>query len=160
MVQITVQQLQNEVNILKVNEAMDPDVMTRIGHGVEAILEIWRSISRRQDGFEITLIRMEHGEQNSLIASTKCSFTLTQSLLFHEFPHNFNENGELSGVAGKLLDRDIVLFSSVHFVWDDVTARMTSMMDFPFQNELLVPFLDLLGNLDDVSKVLGASMKQ
>ncbi|GMF40959.1 unnamed protein product [Phytophthora lilii] len=139
------------------SNTMAPDVLVKSGRGVDAILEIWKAISRRQDGLETSLVRLEHGEQDLLLASTKCTFTLTHSLLLHEFPHIFDEEGELLPVAAKLLDKKIVLPSSVRFVWDEATGSMTSVIGKPFKNEMVAPLLKVLGNLEDVAWVLGIS---
>ncbi|GMF39652.1 unnamed protein product [Phytophthora lilii] len=77
-------------------KAMAPDVVARDGQGVDALLQIWESILRRQDGLEITLLRSEYGEENLLVASMECSFMLTYSLLLHEFLPHIGEEGELS----------------------------------------------------------------
>ncbi|ETN14530.1 hypothetical protein PPTG_22140 [Phytophthora nicotianae INRA-310] len=60
---------------------MSSSVMVKSGSGIPAMLEIWRSISLRHDGLDVRLVRLENGPEGSFIATTKCYFTITLSMI-------------------------------------------------------------------------------
>ncbi|KAF4032138.1 hypothetical protein GN244_ATG15988 [Phytophthora infestans] len=136
---------------------MTPEVMVKNGSGIDAMLEIWRSISMRRDDLHVRLERLENGPGGSFIATTKCYFTITRSMLLQEFPHvvmNSDEGRPLL-VVEKLLGQQIALLSEVRFDWDESTGRMTAVTGRYFKAEMLMPLLKILSNLEDVALVLG-----
>ncbi|KAF1787580.1 hypothetical protein JG687_00013634 [Phytophthora cactorum] len=134
---------------------MASSVMVKSGSGIPAMLGIWRSISRRYDGLDVRLVRLENDPEGSFIATTKCYFTITQSMLLQEFPHLVTEEGKLPPLAEKLLGQQIVLPSGARFDWDESTGRMAAVTGRNFKAEMLTPLLKILGNLEDVAFVLG-----
>ncbi|KUF85171.1 hypothetical protein AM588_10000827 [Phytophthora nicotianae] len=136
---------------------MSSSVMVKSGSGIPAMLEIWRSISLRHDGLDVRLVRLENGPEGSFIATTKCYFTISLSMIQQEFPHLISEEGKPLPLAEKLLGQRIELPSEVRFDWDASTARMASVTGRHFQAEMLMSLLKILGNLEDVAFVLGSS---
>ncbi|KAI9985207.1 hypothetical protein PInf_004532 [Phytophthora infestans] len=143
--------------LLFLQATMTPEVMVKNGSGIDAMLEIWRSISMRRDDLHVRLERLENGPGGSFIATTKCYFTITRSMLLQEFPHvvmNSDEGRPLL-VVEKLLGQQIALPSEVRFDWDESTGRMTAVTGRYFKAEMLMPLLKILSNLEDVALVLG-----
>ncbi|ETP42244.1 hypothetical protein F442_10830 [Phytophthora nicotianae P10297] len=143
--------------LLFLQATMSPNVMVKSGSGIPALLEIWRSISLRHDGLDVRLERLENGPEGLFIATTKCCFTITLSMIQQEFPHLINEEGKPLPLAEKLLGQQVVLLSEVRFDWDESTTRMASVTGRHFKAEMLMPLLKILGNLEDVAFVLGSS---
>ncbi|ETI54242.1 hypothetical protein F443_02914 [Phytophthora nicotianae P1569] len=143
--------------LLFLQATMSSSVMVKSGSGIPAMLELWRSISLRNDGLDVRLVRLENGPEGSFIATTKCYFTITLSMIQQEFPHLISEEGKPLPLAEKLLGQRIELPSEVRFDWDASTARMASVTGRHFQAEMLMSLLKILGNLEDVAFVLGSS---
>ncbi|ETO73029.1 hypothetical protein F444_10991 [Phytophthora nicotianae P1976] len=143
--------------LLFLQATMSPNVMVKSGSGIPALLEIWRSISLRHDGLDVRLERLENGPEGLFIATTKCCFTITLSMIQQEFPHLIDEEGKPLPLAEKLLGQQVVLLSEVRFDWDESTTRMASVTGRHFKAEMLMPLLKILGNLEDVAFVLGSS---
>jgi hypothetical protein len=106
-------------------------------------------------GVGVELVRLERDEMGALVASIKCHFTIIRSMLRQEYPHLFLEDGEPSALAAKLLGHRIVPPSAVRFEWSGSMGCMVRVTGRQFKNEMLGPFLKLLGNLEDVAFVLG-----
>ncbi|ETL90940.1 hypothetical protein L917_10467 [Phytophthora nicotianae] len=143
--------------LLFLQATMSSSVMVKSGSGIPALLEIWRSISLRHDGLDVRLERLENGPEGLFIATTKCCFTITLSMVQQEFPHLIDEEGKPLPLAEKLLGQQVVLLSEVRFDWDESTTRMASVTGRHFKAEMLMPLLKILGNLEDVAFVLGSS---
>ncbi|ETI54247.1 hypothetical protein F443_02908 [Phytophthora nicotianae P1569] len=143
--------------LLFLQATMSSSVMVKSGSGIPAMLEIWRSISLRHDGLDVRLVRLENGPEGSFIATTKCYFTITLSMIQQEFPHLISEEGKPLPLAEKLLGQRIELPSGARFDWDASTARMALVTGRHFRVKMLMSLLKILGNLDDVAFVLGSS---
>ncbi|KAE8976809.1 hypothetical protein PF005_g25178 [Phytophthora fragariae] len=114
--------------------------------GPDALLEHWRLFSLSFDDVHLQLKRMEQLDEESLLAFTTTSVTITESTLHHVFPHLGTER--LSSIAAKLLNQRLVLRGSSRFDWDDTCGRV---MRLESKVDLLSPMLQLLGNLEDVA---------
>ncbi|GMF09735.1 unnamed protein product [Phytophthora lilii] len=92
---------------------------------------------------------LQAGPEDSLVATTQCDFTITESTLRHGFPHLIKE-GNCAFIATKMLGQRITMRGSVHFVWDAESCRVTRLF---WKASLLSAMLDLLGSLEEVEQV-------
>lgn len=68
---------------------------------------------------------MGHG---SVIATTKQTATITENMIRFTFPR---AGGEISPLGEKLLGREVMIFGSVHFDWDDASGRVLASCSRP-----------------------------
>ncbi|ETO77468.1 hypothetical protein F442_07335 [Phytophthora nicotianae P10297] len=72
------------------------------------------------------------------------------------FPHlmsddfDYDKEREWSRIAGRLVNQRLVMRGSVHFNWDGTSNRVMGLIT---QADMVSPLLQLLGNLEDVSRV-------
>jgi hypothetical protein len=133
---------------------MAPVEECKAGHGVEAVMTSWRCCTLWFGYMETELQKLQRGPRDSLVAVMTTSFTITERTLRNAFPHLSRSDksctGEENSLTKKLLGQRIIMQGSTHFEWDDAYGRVTSLRS---QSDLLTPLLQLLGNLEDVSKV-------
>ncbi|GMF25614.1 unnamed protein product [Phytophthora lilii] len=138
-----------------VRSTMASDVVVKTGIGEEALLGIWKHANLRHQNFTTHLVRLELGEGDvGMIATVKCTFTITTATLVHEFPHLLNEEDEPSPLARQLLGQQVGVVTTVHFMWDASLNRMTKVTGVRYRNEMVTPLLKLLGNMQNVACVL------
>ncbi|KAG6617581.1 bZIP transcription factor 1 [Phytophthora cinnamomi] len=130
---------------------MTPDVTDGNVHGIDAIMEQWRLYTLYHTDLHMALERLERGPDNSVIATTKTSMTITESTLFHAFRHLLDGNCSHSdSIVSKLLGQRIVMRGSVQFGWDEQSGRVCRLT---CSADMLTPMLKLLGSLEDVAFV-------
>ncbi|KAF4030008.1 hypothetical protein GN244_ATG18238 [Phytophthora infestans] len=132
--------------------SMTPDVTEGNLIGADAILEKWKFLSLQHDDVHLQLKRLEQIGQNSLLALTATSITITKNTLCHVYPHL---TGKKSHLAAKLLDQRLAMRGSVRFDWDASLGRMTRVESTV---DMLSPMLELLGSLDDVVLVFDKAL--
>lgn len=113
---------------------MASNVVYNAGHGVEAMMEDWESLSRWFEYFDLELEGMVKGPAGSLIATTTTSVTITDRTLRNVFPDlRGGKNGERVGhtnpsLADMLLGHRFVMHGLTYFEWDGVSGRVTSVV--------------------------------
>ncbi|POM63630.1 Hypothetical protein PHPALM_20937 [Phytophthora palmivora] len=138
-----------ELDFLKATMAPDLDAGTV--RGLEALARNWKAFTQFFQDVQIRLGRLDEVAENSLVASTTTSITITRHSLSCMFPHlisDGHEGAEGSHIASRLLNQRIVMRGSVHLNWDSDSNRVISLIT---QADMLSPVLQLLGNLEDVS---------
>ncbi|GMF18045.1 unnamed protein product [Phytophthora lilii] len=134
---------------------MSPDVTDGTACGAEALLENWRLLSLYFDDVKLQLKRLEQVGEDTLIAVTSISATITENTLRQVFPHLVDEEGELSSLGSKLLNQRLVMRGSLRFDWDASTGRVQRAES---RVNALTPVLKLLGNLENVAAVFKKSL--
>ncbi|OWZ01078.1 hypothetical protein PHMEG_00027607 [Phytophthora megakarya] len=126
-------------------ENMAPDL-------AEELITGWTLRSLYHADLNMELQCLEAGAENTLIATANVSTTINETTLRHAFPHLTHdaEGGEWSLLATKLLCQQVTTTVSIQFEWDHTCRRVTSLL---CKVDMLTPLLDLLGNLEDVSRV-------
>ncbi|KAG2854938.1 hypothetical protein PC116_g11234 [Phytophthora cactorum] len=132
-------------------DMMAADVVFNAGYGPESIMQHWCFV----DWFghvDVELKGWETTDGVSLVGITTTSVTITKHTLRNVFPHlrttdNSDRNGKL---AEQLLHQRLVMHGSTYFEWDDSTCRVTRVIS---TSDMLTPMLQLLDNLEDVSRV-------
>ncbi|OWZ14853.1 hypothetical protein PHMEG_00011600 [Phytophthora megakarya] len=137
-------------------ETMGPDVIEGGLTGVETLLEGWELRSLYFDHIQLTLAGMKSYDSTTLMASTIVSFTLSENSIFNVFPYlSCHESGSFeekdrARIVAKLLGQRIIMRGTVHFSWDCSTAQVVRLVS---QANMLSPLLNLLGSVQDVSRV-------
>ncbi|OWZ02202.1 hypothetical protein PHMEG_00026274 [Phytophthora megakarya] len=116
----------------------------------DAIMQSWKHVSLCFNGLQVEITSLENGLEDSAIVTTKQNLTISQNVLQYTFPHLIHGEGESSQLETKLLGQQIVIQGSVHFKWDSENRRVSS---FAFKIDMVTSMLDLLGNLEDISRV-------
>ncbi|KAF1778344.1 hypothetical protein GQ600_12333 [Phytophthora cactorum] len=134
-----------------------PDVTDGGAVGAEALLENWRCFSLYHDDVRFELKRLELVSEDSLLATTRTSVTITQNTLRHLYPHlvygNINSSGSV--LASKLLNQRLVMHGSVRFDWDNATSRVVRLES---NVDMLTAMLKLLENLEDMAHVFDGAL--
>ncbi|GMF65213.1 unnamed protein product [Phytophthora lilii] len=143
---------------------MAADVAIGEMSGIDALIDQWQ----RYSSYFVSLhLRQKQMEQQPLgiKASATLSLTITEATIRNVLPHllprentQASENDDevfLSRLASTLLGQRIDCQCTVRFVWDD-SARRVTRLDSSI--DLLTPLLRVLGNLADVSYVLGKAL--
>lgn len=129
---------------------MAPDVVNSGGCGVDALLRIWKLLSLCHPDIDIRLVRLDDGPAGSLIATTRGTHTITEATLRFAFPHLMDGNEGNAWLASRLLGQKLVTNGTSRIMWDTEAKRAVSTQ---YSADMLTPMLQLLGNLEDVSKV-------
>ncbi|ETK88634.1 hypothetical protein L915_07140 [Phytophthora nicotianae] len=124
--------------------------------GVDALARNWAVYTQYFRDVQIRLDRLDQVVENSLVATTTTSITITRNSLTKIFPHlmsddfDYDKEREWSRIAGRLVNQRLVMRGSVHFNWDGTSNRVMGLIT---QADMVSPLLQLLGNLEDVSRV-------
>ncbi|KAL3657581.1 hypothetical protein V7S43_017548 [Phytophthora oleae] len=140
-----------QLNFLR--ESMAPTVLFNAGRGVDSIMRNWKYFALWFQDAQVDLNALEKGGVDSLVASITTSFTITERSLTTVFPYLCTP--EFRPLADKLLGQRIVMQGLTRFDWDDAFGRVTSVIS---ESDMLTPMLQLLGSLEDVSKVFEKSL--
>ncbi|KAK1934178.1 hypothetical protein P3T76_011381 [Phytophthora citrophthora] len=122
----------------------DLDVAFNSEQGVGSILRSWHCLSWWFKDLEVELEAVTKISPETLVASTRTSFTITEDTLSRVFPNLVNN----SALASKLLDQQISIQGWTLFQWDDTGDLMTRVNS---ESDLLSPMLRLLGSLENIS---------
>ncbi|KAG7396555.1 hypothetical protein PHYBOEH_002120 [Phytophthora boehmeriae] len=138
-------------------QTMAPDVAHGTFTGVDSLLEGMKQISLFHSDFDMELQTLECGPSGSIFATFKGTTGIDKKTLRYAFPHLVhNGNGEKwSPLAAKLLGHRMISQGTVQFHWDQESRRMVGLHH---KADLLTPFLQLVGNLEDVSRVFERSV--
>ncbi|KAF4138577.1 hypothetical protein GN958_ATG12225 [Phytophthora infestans] len=126
---------------------MTLDVVTNSGFGPKALLASWSRLSTLLQGIEVELLNAKRESENSLVATITATFTLTQHTLKTQLPHLCHSS---SSLEKKLLHQEIVMPGTGQFTWDSTCGRITSALS---RSDMLAPILQLVGSVDDLSRV-------
>ncbi|KAG7388576.1 hypothetical protein PHYPSEUDO_012213 [Phytophthora pseudosyringae] len=136
-----------------IRSTMAPDVLVNAGQGAEALLAHWRRCSFWFQDVDVELQNLEKDAIDSLVGTTKTSFTITESTLRNVFPHlcgHSSQVGARSLLADKLRNQRLVVAGTVRFVWDSACGRVTSVMS---SSDMLAPMLQLVGDVQSLAQV-------
>ncbi|KAG3180044.1 hypothetical protein PC128_g15721 [Phytophthora cactorum] len=142
-------------------DIMVHDVTDGIIHGVEALLENWKLLSLYHDDVFVQLQRLDYVTEDSLQATTTVGLTITENTLQHLYLHLLvspirdHKEEQVSPLAAKLLNQRIVVRGTVRFDWDEASCCMTRLET---KLDLLSPFLELLGSLEDTARVFDTAL--
>ncbi|KAF1791177.1 hypothetical protein GQ600_10820 [Phytophthora cactorum] len=132
-------------------DTMVHDVTDGVVHGVEALLENWKLLSLYHDDVFVQLQRLDYVTEDSLQATTTVAFV--SHLLVS--PIRDHKEEQVSPLAAKLLNQRIVVRGTVRFDWDEASCCMTRLET---KLDLLSPFLELLGSLEDTARVFDTAL--
>ncbi|OWZ02749.1 hypothetical protein PHMEG_00025636 [Phytophthora megakarya] len=134
------------------------DIVLDRGFGVDALMEDWKSISLHHQDLNISLVRLENGIGNSLVATVQAHCKISEDSIGHIFPHLVDDDdGEHARLVTKLVGQSLGIPCTICFVCDDATEEIVSMH---YTSDMMTPLMRILGNLEDVSRVLGGSSAQ
>ncbi|OWZ21938.1 hypothetical protein PHMEG_0003427 [Phytophthora megakarya] len=138
---------------------MSTDVVFNADQGIDSMMKHWQMVSILFKNVEMELKGMTKGTDNSLVAASVTSFTITEQTLSKVFPHLNSKEGEAKAADGsslkdKLRGQRIEMTGSTRFYWDTQSGCVTNVRT---SSDFLEPMLRLLGNLEDVSHVLESS---
>eukprot|EP00644_Phytophthora_capsici_P016652 jgi/Phyca11/552276/estExt2_Genewise1Plus.C_PHYCAscaffold_470110 len=134
---------------------MTSDVNIGIVSGIDALVERWKVFAQSFPDGIVQLEGLKRVSDDSLIATTNTSVTLTRQALESTFPSLREASARRELIVAKLLDQRVVVRGSVRIDWDNATKRVTALVTCL---ETMSPMLQLLGNLEDVAFVFdGAS---
>lgn len=142
------------MGFLKATMSQDLDAGTV--RGVEALAKNWAVFTKHFRDVYLHLDRLGHVTENSLVATTTTSLTITRNTLKNLFPglacHRGDQDKEskLSRIAARLVGQRIVVHGSVLFYCDTSTHCIVSLIT---QGDMVTPLLQVLDNLEDVSLV-------
>ncbi|KAG7394306.1 hypothetical protein PHYBOEH_005375 [Phytophthora boehmeriae] len=139
---------------LFLQETMMPDVELDNGCGIETFLKEWKMFSLCHNDIDIQLVSLDVGAGDVLVANMKSVFGLTEQTLRFAFPHlaDSNDESKWSPLGQKLLGQKLVVNATMRFGWDSSRGLVSSMK---YQGDMIAPLMEMLGNLADVSRVLG-----
>lgn len=136
---------------------MAPDLDTGAISGIEELIRKWRVFTQLFPDVHTQLESLRRVANNSLIARTCSSITLTRQSLQDAFPSLRNDGGAQNkrreNIVARLLGQRVVMHGSVRFDWDSVSNRVVRLYSIADILSPLSPLLHLLGNLEDVSIV-------
>ncbi|KAG1691723.1 hypothetical protein DVH05_026733 [Phytophthora capsici] len=123
------------------------DVMFNEEYGPEAVVRFW-CLSQWFGDVAVEVEEFQTRDCNTLVVATTTRVTITNKTLRIVFPNLCTANNKT--IASRLINRRLVLRGSTRFEWDHSTRLVTRILS---QTDMVTPMLELLGNLEDVSKV-------
>lgn len=114
-------------------------------------MDNWSFVSRYHPDIDIQLTCLETTADGFMVGRTLGRLTITGNTLRNAFPHLVDAEGqEQARLAGKMLGQQIAMRGAIEFEWDDSTRRIVRVQH---KADLLTPLLELLGSLEEVSRV-------
>ncbi|KAG7386855.1 hypothetical protein PHYPSEUDO_015165 [Phytophthora pseudosyringae] len=143
--------------------AMSPNVALGEWSGIDTLLEQWRRSSAYFGNVQFHLERMELQPSAAMLATASLGLTITEATLRCVFPHLLTSpNGEDVGygtensfLCCRLLGERLNCRCSVRFLWDNSVGCVTRL---DCTTDLVAPLLRVLGNLQDVNRVLDKAL--
>ncbi|KAG3072106.1 hypothetical protein PI124_g18610 [Phytophthora idaei] len=117
---------------------MAPDVTDGV---VKALLESIALQSQCYEAIDLQSVRMDDGPDDSLLVTTKCELTITETMLYCGFP-NLVKYGKWSALVDKMLGKKIVIHGSTHSFWDHASGRVRRLQ---WKADILTSLRRLLG---------------
>ncbi|ETN03924.1 hypothetical protein PPTG_15241 [Phytophthora nicotianae INRA-310] len=152
--------IQSRVQMAFFQSTMAPDVVFNADQGIDKMIQYWNFLSYAFKDMEIELKRMMQENEDSLVATSVTSVTISEQTLLAVFPHLSNEDTpELDEtkvlLRQALVNQRITMLGSIRFEWDAINGQVTSVS---IESDMLTPMLHLLGNLEDVSRVFADAL--
>ncbi|KAG2773962.1 hypothetical protein Pcac1_g15109 [Phytophthora cactorum] len=97
--------------------------------------------SQCYEAIDLQSVRMDDGPDDSLLVTTKCELTITETMLYCGFP-NLIKYGKWSALVDKMLGKKIVIHGSTHSFWDHASGRVRRLQ---WKADILTPLRRLLG---------------
>ncbi|OWZ10831.1 hypothetical protein PHMEG_00016244 [Phytophthora megakarya] len=138
-----------------IQSTMTANVLAESGCGMEAILEDYRLYSLYQPDLDHRVIHLENGFEDTIVATTRLKVKISAITLRYAFPQLVSDPLKWETLGKKLLGQKFTLRGSVEFKWDADIQRIVSIQRTV---DILTPFLELLGNLEDVVSVFENAM--
>ncbi|KAE8891432.1 hypothetical protein PF003_g24468 [Phytophthora fragariae] len=136
-----------------------PDVDAGAFTGFESLVANWRTFTMLFADVQIRLEGLRQIANDSLIASTISSFTITMQSLQNVFPHLVDDAGDQKQrrerIVSQLLGQRITMTGSVRFGWDSVSKRVTKLYA---QADMVSPLLQLVSSLEAVSIIFRGAL--
>ncbi|KAG7398643.1 hypothetical protein PHYBOEH_010692 [Phytophthora boehmeriae] len=124
--------------------------------GVEALMGHWQRLSECHDGLHVQMEYLNKISDTIVIATATMSVTITKNTLEGIFPHLMgSESVEDLSLAVRLLGHRLSYPCSTLFVWDEASSLVVRLET---DVDMATPLLKLLGNLDEVSRVLDGAV--
>ncbi|KAE8975721.1 hypothetical protein PR002_g25522 [Phytophthora rubi] len=133
-----------------------PDVDAGAFTGFESLVANWRTFTMLFADVQIRLEGLRQIANDSLIASTTFSFTITMQSLQKVFPHLVNDaRDQKQRIVVQLLGQRIALTGSVRFGWDSASKRVTKLYA---QADMVSPLLQLVSSPEAVSIIFRGAL--
>ncbi|ETI41943.1 hypothetical protein F443_12864 [Phytophthora nicotianae P1569] len=144
----------NDIELLQTT--MAPDVLIDTGSGVDALVKKWNLFTQWFPDVRIQLKQLKQITEQSIVALTTTSFTITTRGMQGAFPHLFKarEGSRCAQIAARLRDQHVVLQGSVRFDWDEKSKHVIRLQH---QADMMSMLLEMLGNLEDVALVFNGA---
>ncbi|KAI9982173.1 hypothetical protein PInf_008064 [Phytophthora infestans] len=132
-----------------------PDVIFNAHQGIDKMVQYWNFLSCSFKDMVVELKCLTQENEDSLIATSLTSVTISEQTLAAVFPHLLDEESrELdktkASLCQALLDQRITKDGSIRFEWDAMNGRVTRVTT---ESDMLSPMLRLLGSVENVSRV-------
>ncbi|KAL3673953.1 hypothetical protein V7S43_001639 [Phytophthora oleae] len=136
---------------------MSQDMSDGTMHGLEGVIQSWKFMSRCFDNIDIVPLRLENGPGGMLVANCKCNLTITENTLRLAFPQLLRGQvgSKFSSLAANIVGKILAIQGTMHLCWDAEIGRMTSVT---WQVDLVKPLLELVGSIEDVSRVFNHAL--
>ncbi|KAE8979400.1 hypothetical protein PR001_g24564 [Phytophthora rubi] len=133
-----------------------PDVDAGAFTGFESLVANWRTFTLLFADVQIRLEGLRQIANDSLIASTTFSFTITMQSLQKVFPHLVNDaRDQKQRIVVQLLGQRITMTGSVRFGWDSASKRVTKLYA---QADMVSPLLQLVSSPEAVSIIFRGAL--
>ncbi|OWZ05922.1 hypothetical protein PHMEG_00021903 [Phytophthora megakarya] len=142
-------------------KSMAPDVSDGNLQGPKALMQNWELFSSYFDDIHVELKSMRNITEDTLLATTTTSVSISSHTLRSLFPHMNSDGyggvygGTWSPLAKQLEGQRLVMQGSVRFYWDSVTNRVVQIRSW---SDMLTAILRAVGNLEDVSCVFNGAL--
>ncbi|EGZ29313.1 hypothetical protein PHYSODRAFT_263490 [Phytophthora sojae] len=123
---------------------MAPDGVFNTEYGPGPMVKSW-CFSQWFDAVEVELTSLHKTTEDSVLAVTKTSVTITHRTLANVFSHLLSSVADRK-LADKLAGQRIVMRGSTSFGWNNSIGRFSSVIS---QSDMVTPTLRLLWNLED-----------
>ncbi|KAL3670619.1 hypothetical protein V7S43_003811 [Phytophthora oleae] len=133
------------------------DVAFSGGIGLDALVHNWRILTQYFPDIHVQLKNLKEISKDSVFATTTTTITLSSTAVRKAFPHltNGRAGSRCFRIAERLEGQRLVLDGSMRFHWDNTIHRIVGVQA---QTDLVSPFTQLLGNLEDVSLVFAYAL--
>ncbi|KAF1775790.1 hypothetical protein GQ600_9740 [Phytophthora cactorum] len=153
--QLTKHQSRYKMKQLKKVEDLETSIQQlqrNLSAGVMSNTTVWNVAAEYFRMFRYGLVSLEYTADGLVIGKTLGRLTITENTLYHAFPHliGAGEGEERAELARRLLGQQLVMRGAVHFEWDSENGRIARLHH---KADLLTPLLELLGSLEEVSRV-------
>eukprot|EP00644_Phytophthora_capsici_P011757 jgi/Phyca11/123320/e_gw1.50.288.1 len=140
----------NIIDTALLKALISPDVAFSGGIGLDALIHNWQVFTQYFPDVHVQVKNLKEISNDLVFATTITTITMSDTAMRNAFPYltNGRAGGRCSRIANRLEGQRLVLHGSVRFHWDKTICRIVQV---EAQTDLVSPFMELLGNLEDVS---------